>query len=291
MVARAAPSGHHGDRRRHPTNEEDEVALLAGWQAAGIIRQSVAAFAARPTGSSQPTVGCKLLVPPGPSLEERLALGLRNGWQWARIVAAHCPDVETLGALLTVLAVTPPPPGRRLRIEHASVVPPEWIEVLARMPVTVVTHPALVWAHGDRYLQQAELPAPWLYRLRSWLDAGVPVAFGSDQPAGPGNPLVALTAATSRRTKAGSVVGKDEALAPAEALAGLTAWAADASGLARRGRLREGAVADLVILDGDPFETGGAAHLVIRTVIKEGRRIPPLSAGAASAASGAVGPP
>ena len=256
------------------TNGEEEVARLMRWQAAGIIQQSVASFTAGSTGAAGPSAGCKLLVPPGPSLEARLAAGLREGWRWAPLVALHCPDVETLGALMTVLVRMPPPPGRRLRLEHASVVPPEWVQVLARLPVTVVTHPAFVRAHGDRYLREPGLPPTWLYRLRSWIAAGIPLAFGSDQPAGPGDPLLAFAAAVDRRTTSGTVVGDTEALAPSEALAGLTAWAADASGLARHGRLAEGSVADLVILDGDPFEAEGAARLAIRTVVRAGRPVP-----------------
>ena len=256
------------------TNRVEDVSRLARWQAAGVIRQTVAAFTATPIGAAGRSAGCKLLVPPGPSFEARLAAGLRDGWRWASLVALHCPDVETLGALVAALADAPPPPGRRLRLEHASVVPPEWLGTFARLPVTVVTHPAFVRAHGDRYLREPDLPAEWLYRLRSWLAAGVPLAFGSDQPAGPGDPLVALAAAVDRRATSGAVIGDTEALAPGEALAGLTAWAADASGLTRHGRLAEGSVADLVILEGDPFEPEGAAHLAVRTVVRAGRPVP-----------------
>ena len=50
-----------------------------------------------------------------------------------------------------------------------------WLPLVRRTGATVVTHPSFVDAHGDRYLDDPELaPHDWLYRLASWVEAGVP---------------------------------------------------------------------------------------------------------------------
>lgn len=55
--------------------------------------------------------------------------------------------------------------------------------------------------------------------MRSLLDAGVTVAAATDVPFGPADPWVAVAAATTRRTGSGVVLGPDERVSPATALA------------------------------------------------------------------------
>ncbi len=134
------------------------------------------------------------------------------------------------------------------RIEHASVTPPDLLAELVALRLTVVAQPHFIAERGDEYLQEvAAEDQPWLYRLRGLLDAGVPLAGGSDAPFGEPDPWSAMQAAVSRRTRSGQVMGAQEALTPEQALA-LFTTALDAPGGAPR-RIAVGQPADLCLLD------------------------------------------
>lgn len=153
-----------------------------------------------------------------------------------RAVAVHCVTREALVLLLVALDEAGRHPGDR--VEHAALVPPELIGRLRGL--TVVSQPGFLADRGDDYLR--DVPATEhadLYRCRSLVDAGVRVALSSDAPYGPLDPWAVLTAAVSRRTPAGAVVGPGERLEPAAALERLTGGR----------RVVPGAGADLVLLD------------------------------------------
>jgi predicted amidohydrolase YtcJ len=163
----------------------------------------------------------------------------------ARGVAVHCVTRESLVLAAAALAQAG---GGPHRIEHASVAPPELVSLIESLPVTVVTQPAFVVAHGDRYLGQVD-PAdlPWLYRLGGWRTAKVPLAGSSDAPFGPLDPWVAMSTAVERRTASGAALGTDEALTADDAL-GLYLGSLEDPGGPRR-RVEVGAPADLCLLE------------------------------------------
>ncbi|NKT03922.1 amidohydrolase family protein [Rhodococcus hoagii] len=88
---------------------------------------------------------------------------------------------------------------------------------------------------------------PDLYRCRTLLEAGVPVALSSDAPYGPLDPWAVIRAAATRRTDSGAVFGAAERVGTAAALAAYLGPAQQPGGPPRR--VRPGAVADLVVLD------------------------------------------
>lgn len=116
--------------------------------------------------------------------------------------------------------------------------------------MTVVTQPGLIRTRGDRYLREVDRgDLDSLYRLRSLLDAGVPVAIGSDAPYGPIDPWVHVAAAVDRRSADGAVIGGDEAMELRKVLGLLQR---DPGAAHRPGPgLAMGAPADLCVLDTD----------------------------------------
>lgn len=154
------------------------------------------------------------------------------------------------------------------RIEHASMTPAVLLEQLVDLGLAVVTQPNFVAERGDAYL--ADLPTDeWssLYRLRSFLDAGLTLAGGSDAPFGSTDLWAAMAAAASRRTAGGPVLGLAEALSPEQALA---LFLADPVDLARTRKVEPRAVADLCLLDQDwpALRTDLAAARVTATIIR-----------------------
>jgi predicted amidohydrolase YtcJ len=127
------------------------------------------------------------------------------------------------------------------------VAPPELVALLAALPVTVITQPNFVHERGDAYLRDvAPRDRPWLYRCRAWLEAGVPLGGGTDAPFGDPDPWRAMRAAVDRRSAAGAMLGRDEALTPERALA-LFTTPPEAPGGAPRS-VAPGAPADLCLL-------------------------------------------
>lgn len=175
-----------------------------------------------------------------------LLAAIRASHAAGRGTAFHCVTRTELVYALSALREAGVHAGDR--IEHAAVAPPELADELARLRLTVVTQPNFVGERGDEYRREvAAQDQPWLYRLRGLMAAGVPLALSTDAPFGAAEPWAAMRAAVTRRTPEGAVLGPDEALAPAAALAGFLA-PLEAPGAPPR-TLAAGVLADLCLLD------------------------------------------
>ena len=176
-----------------------------------------------------------------PPFDELVATVRGSG---TRGVAVHCVTRETVVLAAAALAAAG---GGPHRLEHASVAPPDVVDLVRASGATVVTQPGFVTASGDRYLREVEAQdVPWLYRLRAWLHAGVPLAAGSDAPFGPADPWVGIRAAVGRRTAGGRELGPGERLSPEEALGLYQGVLADPGGPPQR--VVAGGPADLCLL-------------------------------------------
>lgn len=188
-----------------------------------------------------------------------------------RPVAIHCVTRAELFFAAAALQQAVPRLGDR--IEHASVTPPEALALLRELGVIVVTQPHFILERGDRYLAEVEPEdLPWLYRGRGFAAAGIPLAAGSDAPYGDLNPWLAMSAATQRRTRRGALLGADEGLAPAAALALFCSPAQGPGGAPRQ--VEVGAPGDLCLLD-RPWEAalGDLAAIHVKATFKDGRVI------------------
>lgn len=152
----------------------------------------------------------------------------------------------------------------RWRVEHAQIVAVEDIprfdelDVIASMQPTHATSD-MGWA-GDR-VGEARLAGA--YAWRSFLDAGVRLALGSDFPVESADPRLGLYAAVTRQDRNGEPPGgwlPGQRLTAAEALRGFTAGAAYAARSEdATGRLAPGLRADFVVLAEDPLQVPGEA--------------------------------
>ena len=148
---------------------------------------------------------------------EVLCTAIRRSHEAGRAVAFHCVTRTELVFALAALEQAGVRPGDR--IEHAAVTPPELLTRIAELGLTVVTQPNFISERGDQYLRDvAADDQPWLYRLRGFLEAGIPLAGSTDAPFGDSNPWRSMQAAVTRCSSTGAAVGLDEALTPEQAL-------------------------------------------------------------------------
>lgn len=187
-------------------------------------------------------------------------------------VAIHAVEAAAVAAAIEALEQAGEE-GRRLRhrIEHCSECPPGLLPRLATSGAVVVTQPGFLYHSGERYLRDVPHQVQsFLYRVRSWLEAGVPVAFSSDAPVAPPGPLEAICAAVTRRSAAGNVVVGNEAIDAATALWLHTVGGAHAEAQeAVKGSIQPGKLADFALLDADPTaaEPGAIRDIRVRMTV------------------------
>ena len=181
----------------------------------------------------------------------------------------------------------PPPEGmglaRRDRIEHCSECPPQLLPEIKRCGAAVVTQPGFLYWNGDRYLQQVEPGLlQHLYPIGAWLDAGVPVAFSSDGPVIDPSPWPGIFSAVTRLTSGGKMLPprnfrksspptqgiSARGISAVEALRAYSWGGAWVEGNeARKGSIKPGKLADLVLVDADPTGLDPHSCLGIRAVL------------------------
>ena len=143
------------------------------------------------------------------------------------------------------------------RIEHVQVMHPDDLGRLAAHQIVGSVQPIHLqsdWRTADRVWGGR---ARYAYAFRSLLDRGTALAFGSDAPVAPPNPMLGIYAAVTRQDDKGEPAGgwyPEERLTMAEAIAGYTLGPARLSGKADRfGSIAPGKYADLVVLSQDLF--------------------------------------
>ena len=181
---------------------------------------------------------------------DELCNGIAVAHKAGQSVAIHCVSLAELVYSLSALETSGVRTGDR--IEHASITPPTQLEQIKNLGLRVVTQPNFIAERGDQYRAEVEPDdQPWLYPVGRFLDAGIPLAGGSDAPFGNPDPWFAMRAAVHRKTVAGTVLGADEIISPEQALAMFLSAAETPGGPNRQ--IQTGRKADLCLLS-EPWE-------------------------------------
>jgi predicted amidohydrolase YtcJ len=172
-------------------------------------------------------------------------------------IAIHALEEKAVSAACEAIQFAierSPVKDHRHRIEHCAVCPPDLARKIASLDITVVTQPAFIYFHGDRY--RATVPheqLEHLYPIRTLLDQGINFAASSDCPIVPPDPLIGINAALHRLSSTGDIVGGRQKIHPTAALQMYTLNAARATfEESIKGSITPGKLADLVVLNADP---------------------------------------
>ncbi len=154
--------------------------------------------------------------------------------------------------IAVIEGIQPGGKGRDLRhrIEHSSLTPPTLISRLRRNRIVVSVQPSFISSDSWAEKRLGPRRVRYLYPFRSMLKAGIQMAAGSDCPVENPNPFLGVWAAVARPGLAAA-----EGLEVGDALACYTTGSAYASFSEEfRGMLLPGMIADMLVLDRDPFK-------------------------------------
>ncbi len=200
--------------------------------------------------------------------KERAAAGFQIGFH----------AIGDRGVEMALNALANSGPEMRNRIEHSQVVEPQDISRYKSMGVVASMQPShlltdMNWAESRLGPQRAHFAYAW----KAFLDAGVPLAFGTDYPVEPITPFRGVYAGVTRRNEAGDKSYFPEDKLPiGEVLFAYTQGSAFAEfSDTYKGRLAPGYAADFVVLDRDLTAIPAGEILktrVLRTVV-DGRTV------------------
>jgi hypothetical protein len=206
--------------------------------------------------------------------KERVAAGFQIGFH-----AIGDRAVEmALNAFAAAAKDTPGFPAKRERIEHSQVVEPQDIPRYKALGVVASMQPShlltdMNWAEARLGPQRARNAYAW----KAFLDAGVPLAFGTDYPVEPIDPFRGIYAGVTRSNEAGArTYFPQDKLKIGQVLFAYTRGSAFAEfSDVYKGRLAPGYVADFIVLDRDLTTVLASEILktrVLRTVV-DGRTV------------------
>ncbi|MBA2340965.1 MAG: amidohydrolase [Pyrinomonadaceae bacterium] len=152
----------------------------------------------------------------------------------------------------------------RFRIEHCTVINDSLVRRIAALGAIPTPFSAYVYYHGEKMREYGAERLNNMFAVRSFLDAGVRVAPGSDYPPGPFEPLMALQSSVTRTDMKGNVWGARQKITVEEALRVGTLHGAYASYEEHlKGSIEPGKLADLVLLGRDPLREDSSSLINI----------------------------
>ncbi len=165
--------------------------------------------------------------------------------------------------------------AHRFRIEHAQHMRPQDFARFGKLGIIASMQPYHAIDDG-RWAEKRLGPerVKWSYAWRSMLDAGAPLAFGSDWPVAPLSPILGIYAAVTRATLDGKHPDgwyPEQRLTVEEALRAYTEGSAYAEFQeSEKGSIAPGKLGDVVVLSDDLFKIPPAhikdAHVVMTIV-------------------------
>jgi predicted amidohydrolase YtcJ len=207
----------------------------------------------------------------------RLLLGADSAGHWPQVHAIGDEAIDTLLTLYERVMQVNGPRERRFRVIHAQVLRnADVARRMARLGVMAEVQP--YHAIDDMRWMEERIGerARWAYAFKTLQSAGVRLSFGSDWPGTnaswyTANPVLGIYAAVTRQTLDGTPAGgwfPEERVDVETALRAYTvntAWAAGEE--ATKGKLAPGFLADLAVLDADPFGVAPARLKDLRAVL------------------------
>ena len=195
----------------------------------------------------------------GTMTDSALHEALMQAWHSGMQPLAHCNgDAAAAQYLSAVAAIERAHPDfRDLRpvMIHAQLLDIDQMDEVRQLGVIPSFFAAHVYHWGDTHIRNFGMErASRISAARAALDRGIPFTFHQDTPVLPPDMLETIWCAVCRITRGGVTLGADQRIPAEDALRAVTVNTAHQYfEETRRGTLRPGKTADLVLLDADPL--------------------------------------
>jgi predicted amidohydrolase YtcJ len=219
----------------------------------------LAPFEAESDGAAQPGGGLGLWI----TEPARLAALVREASRAGIVSQIHAIGDAAVRAALDALE-GPRTPGAPLpRIEHVQLADPADAGRFGRLGIVASVQPIHLRSDAQpAWRLWGERAEGSGYRLRSLLDGGAVLAFGTDGPVEPVDPWPGIEIAATRRSATWPpgtpAFGAHEAIPVADALRAASVGPAITAGCPDRGRLGVGSVADLAVIPAEALDEAPA---------------------------------
>ncbi len=203
-----------------------------------------------------------------PEEVEEIALEIHKAGLQA---AAHCIGDRAAEIWITAIEKAQkqyPREDTRHRIEHGGMVSPDHVRRIKELGMIPTPNPRFLYLNGERYFKFFGERANSMFPCKSWAEAGVKAAIGTDGPIVGVNPLLGLSSTIDRRTSAGNPIGAEQNISILEAIRMYTyngAYATFDDNI--KGSLEVGKLADIAVFDGDLLAATSAELEEIKCVL------------------------
>jgi predicted amidohydrolase YtcJ len=215
-------------------------------------------------------------IPDTKQVEALLDEAYGKGWPVKVHANGDAAIDQLFEALKPVVAKHGVKPGQVILI-HGQFIRPDQVQALESLGIFPSMFPMHTFYWGDWYQQivgpeQAARISP----MRSILNTGLHATSHTDAPVALPNLMQVVWATVNRTSRSGAVIGPDERVTPYEAMKMVTLWGAEQFGeQATKGSIKEGKLADLVVLSDNPLTVDPATinQIQVLETIKEGKTV------------------
>ncbi len=215
-------------------------------------------------------------IPDTRQVEAYIDEAFAKGWPVKVHTNGDAAIDQLFEALKPVVARNGVKPGQVMLI-HGQFIRPDQVQALRSLGIFPSMFPMHTFYWGDWYKQivgpeQAQRIAP----MRSILNTGLHATSHTDAPVALPNLMQVVWATVNRTSRSGTVIGPDERVTPFEAMKMITLWGAEQFGeQANKGSIKEGKLADLVVLSDNPITMDPAEinQVQVLETIKEGKTV------------------
>jgi predicted amidohydrolase YtcJ len=215
-------------------------------------------------------------MPDTKQVEAYLDEAFSKGWPVKVHANGDAAIDQLFEALRPVVAKHGVKPGQVMLI-HGQFIRPDQVKELKSLGIFPSMFPMHTFYWGDWYKQivgpeQAARISP----MRSILNTGLHATSHTDAPVALPNLMQVVWATVNRTSRSGAVIGPDERVTPYEAMKMVTLWGAEQFGeQATKGSIKEGKLADLVVLSDNPITMDPAKinQVQVLETIKDGKTV------------------
>jgi predicted amidohydrolase YtcJ len=215
-------------------------------------------------------------IPDTKQVQAYLDEAYAKGWP-VKVHANGDASIDQLfAALRPVVAKYGVKPGQTILV-HGQFIRPDQVQELKSLGIFPSMFPMHTFYWGDWYEQiVGPEEAARISPMRSILNTGLHATSHTDAPVALPNLMQVAWATVNRTSRSGKVIGPDERVTPYEAMQMITIWGAEQFGeQATKGSLKEGKLADFVILSDNPvtIDPKDINRIQVLETIKDGKSV------------------